>query len=130
MSAYHLQANGMIERGHSPITEALACMTDGGVGNWVTNLPAVLLADRTTIHQLTGRIPFFMVYGREVVLPVKMQYPTWRVLNWEKVKTRAELLAAQAQQLRARDKDMEEIILRKRRKWMEGKEAFNLSRSL
>ena len=45
VSAYHPQANGMVERGHNPIVEALARMTDGGIGNWVTNLPAVLLAD-------------------------------------------------------------------------------------
>ena len=87
VSAYHPQANGMVERGHNPITEALACMTEGSKGNWVTNLPAVLLADRTTVHQPTGMTPFFMVYGREAVLPVEMRHPTWRVLEWEKVKT-------------------------------------------
>ena len=31
--AYYPQANGMVERGHNPIVEALACMTDGGIGN-------------------------------------------------------------------------------------------------
>jgi hypothetical protein len=31
--AYHLPANGMIERGHKPITDALAKLTDGGLGN-------------------------------------------------------------------------------------------------
>ncbi len=87
VSAYHPQANGMVERGHNPIVEALARMTDGGIGNWVTNLPAVLLADRTTVHQPTARTPFFMVYGREAVLPVELRYPTWRILDWEKVKT-------------------------------------------
>ena len=33
ISAYHQQANGMVERGHNPIVEALSCMTNGGVGN-------------------------------------------------------------------------------------------------
>ena len=28
-----LLANGMIERGHKPITDALAKLTDGGLGN-------------------------------------------------------------------------------------------------
>ena len=76
ISAYHAQANGMTERGHRPVTEALARMTDGGLGSWVKNLPAVFLADRTTVHQPTGKTPFFIVYGREAVLPVELKYPT------------------------------------------------------
>jgi hypothetical protein len=121
--AYHPQANGMIERGHKPIVEALARMTDGGLGNWVRNLSMVLLADRTTVHQPTGKTPFFMVYSREAVLLVELKYPTWRVLDWEKVSSRAELLATRAQQLRFRDEDMEELVLKKRRKRSEGKKA-------
>ena len=62
----------MVEWGHNPITEALAHMTDGGIGNWVTNLPAVLLAERTTVRQPTGQTPFYVVYGREAVLPVEL----------------------------------------------------------
>ena len=42
VSAYHPQANGMVERGHRPIVNALSKMTDGGLGNWVQNLPIVL----------------------------------------------------------------------------------------
>ena len=46
------------------------------------------------------------------------------------MKTRLELLATRAQHLRLRDKNMEEIVLRKQRKRMEAKEAFDLSRQL
>ena len=49
VSAYHHQANGMIERGHKPIVDALSKMTNGGLGNWMENLPAVLWADRSTV---------------------------------------------------------------------------------
>ena len=31
--AYHLQANGIVERGHQPITKALAHITEGGRKN-------------------------------------------------------------------------------------------------
>jgi hypothetical protein len=130
VSVYHPQANGMIERGHRPITEALACMTEGGRKNWVKTLPAVLLADRTTVHGPTGKTPFFMVYGREAILPIELRYPTWRVLDWESVKSRADLIAVRARQLELRDEDLEEVMLRKRRKRMEGKEAFDSSRRI
>ena len=32
VSAYHPQANGIIERGHKPVVEVLAKMTDRGLG--------------------------------------------------------------------------------------------------
>ena len=35
VSAYHRQANGMIERGHKPIVDALSKMTNGGLGKCV-----------------------------------------------------------------------------------------------
>ena len=94
------------------------------------HLPTVLFADRTTVYQPTGKTPFFMVYGREAVLPVETRYPTWRVLDWESIRDRADLLAVRAQQLRLRDEDIEEVKLRKQRKRMEGKEAFDGSHRL
>ena len=33
VSAYHPQANGMVKRGHKPIVDALAKMTNGGEGD-------------------------------------------------------------------------------------------------
>ena len=33
VSAYHLAANGMVERGHKPITNALAKLTNKGLGS-------------------------------------------------------------------------------------------------
>ena len=40
--AYHSQTNGMIERGHKLIIDALSKMLYGGSTNWACNLPAVL----------------------------------------------------------------------------------------
>jgi len=89
----------MIERGHKPIVDALAKMTDGGLGNWVGNLSLVLFADRTLVHQPTRKTPFWVVYGRKAVLPIELKFRTWQVLEWEKVRNRAELLALRARQL-------------------------------
>ena len=42
VSAYHPQANGIIEYSHKPIVDALLKMSDRRSTNWVQNLPAVL----------------------------------------------------------------------------------------
>ena len=80
ISAYHPQANGMIERSHKPIVDALLKISDGGSTNWVQNLPAVLLADRSTVRSSTSLSPYYITCGSEPVLPIELEIPTWRIL--------------------------------------------------
>jgi hypothetical protein len=47
-TAYNPEANGKIERGHSPIVKALVKACDGKVEDWPRKLPYALWADRTT----------------------------------------------------------------------------------
>ena len=76
ISAYNFKANGMIERGHSPIVNAFAKMTDGGEGNWVQNFYAVLWADRTTVRKSTGYTLFYLNVSSEPILPIELDIPT------------------------------------------------------
>ena len=70
ISAYNAQANGKVEGGHKPILNALMALTEGGKLKWPRYLHLVLLAERTSVHGPTGHTPFYMVYGREAVLPL------------------------------------------------------------
>ena len=45
MSAYHPQANGMIEQSYKQIVDTFSKMLAGGSTNWVQNLSAILWAD-------------------------------------------------------------------------------------
>ena len=109
-SAYHPQANGMIERGHRPIVDALAKMSKND-SDWPKNLAAVLWADRSTVKSTTGMTPYRMVVGQDPVLPIELKVPIWRILPWNKVQSTADLLAMRARQLERRDEDMDEAIL-------------------
>ena len=120
-SAYHPQANGMVERGHRPIVDALSKMP----GKWVENLHAVLWADRSTTHNPTGMTPFRMVCGSEPVLPIELDIPTWRILPWDQVHSTADLIEMRARQLQRRDEDMEEATLLLQRMRMQGKDLFD-----
>jgi hypothetical protein len=128
-SAYHPQANGMIERGHKSIVDGLAKMTDGGLKKWPKHLHAVLWAERTTVRQSTGETPGYLIYGEEPLLPAELEYPTWRVLPWEGVQTRAELLAMRARYLERRQEDLEEAIARVQRQRTESAERSDLKHS-
>ena len=110
-SAYHPQANGMVERGHRPIVDALAKMGEGRGEDWVTHLPAVLWADRSTTKSTTNSTPYHMVCGQDPVLPIELEFPTWEILPWKDVHTTADLLALRARQLERRDEDLEEAVL-------------------
>jgi hypothetical protein len=82
---YNSKINGMIERGYSPIVNTFAKMTDGGKGNWVQNLYTVLWADRITVRKSTGYTPFYLNVGSELILPIELDIPIWRILPWDSV---------------------------------------------
>ena len=80
ISAYKFKVNGMIERGHLSIVNAFAKITDGGKGNWVQNLHAVLWADRITVRKSTGYTPFYLNVSSEPILLIELNIFTWKIL--------------------------------------------------
>ena len=43
--------------------------------NWSKQLPYVMMAYRTSVHESTGYTPHFLVYGQEFRLPIDFMYP-------------------------------------------------------
>ena len=109
---YHPQSNGMVERSHQDIVDALAKVT-GEIGrprNWVWHLAGGMWADRITVRRSAGVSPYRLAFGPECLLPVDLAEETWGVLDWQAVDTsekgRAELLALRARQLERREEDL------------------------
>jgi hypothetical protein len=115
ISAFNSKANGAIEVGHQPFIRALIALTEGGKKPWLRFINTVALAERTTTHAPTGRTPFYIVHGREAVLPIETEYSTWRTLKWGEVSNRTELLILRARMIEMRNEDMEEAMLQKDR---------------
>jgi len=131
VSAYHPQANGMIERHHRSVVDALSKLTGGGAEkNWVRHLPAVLWAERTTVKQTTGMTPYEVEYAQRPVLPVELDVTTWSVMRWKEVRNTADLIAMRARALERRDEDLEEARLRLRRSREENKVRFDLEKNV
>lgn len=124
-SPHHPEGQGMIERGHKPIIEALARMSDGGYGSWVSLLPKALWADRISVKRSTGRSPFYLVMGREPVLHADLEFTTWQLRNRPDVHTTEDLLEMRMQQIVHRDKDVLEAAHHLQRMREKGKEIFD-----
>ena len=71
-SAFHPQSNGRAERFHRYMVESLAklMLKDPDQSSWDKYVPSLLLAYRTSVHSSSRFTPFFLVYGRDPVLPL------------------------------------------------------------
>lgn len=49
--------------------------------HWHEKLPFALLGYRTTTRTSTGAIPYFLVYGNEVVIPNEVEIPSLRIIQ-------------------------------------------------
>jgi hypothetical protein len=99
ISAYHPQSNGLVERGHGPVVNALAKYAHDEQVNWPRYLSLALWADRISIRRSTGYSAFELLYGRDCLLPVDLDILSWRMVNWELIKDREDLIRARMRQL-------------------------------
>ena len=72
---YHPASNGMIERFNRTLAELIRKYVNEKLNNWDLYLPFLTAAYRSTVHPSTGFSPNFMMFGREVILPVDMLFP-------------------------------------------------------
>ena len=70
-SPYHPMGNGLTEVKNSYILQALRAYCKGQQDDWPEILPGIMMAYRSTpATQSTQYSPFFMLYGREMRLPI------------------------------------------------------------
>ena len=89
-SAYHPEGNGKCERFHRFMVDSLCklMLKDPDQTSWAKYLPSLLLAYRTSINSSTRFTPFFLLYGRDPILPMDtLLQPTVRYTGDEYVPT-------------------------------------------
>ena len=75
-TAYHPQTNGLVERFNKTLCEVLAKFANENKDDWDLFVPSALFAYRTKRHETTRHEPFYLMYGREPVLPVEFSVTT------------------------------------------------------
>jgi hypothetical protein len=79
--------NGQVERANGMVLQGIKPRIFNKLNKygerWVTELPTMLWSLRTTPSQVIGYMPFFMVYGAEVVLPTDIYYRAPRVIAYK-----------------------------------------------
>ena len=71
-SAYHPQSNGLDERTNQTISRALIKFINLEQDDWDKFLDCILFSYRTSVHASTNYTPFYLMYGRDPVLPVEL----------------------------------------------------------
>lgn len=69
-SPYHLQSNSKVERFHRTLANVLGKLTSGDKENWDLYLNQTLAAVRFSENETSKFSPYYMLYGRDVVLPI------------------------------------------------------------
>ncbi|KAF8426154.1 hypothetical protein L210DRAFT_3344157, partial [Boletus edulis BED1] len=110
ISPYNSQANGVVERLHYDVQEAIVKSTLGGDVRWPLTAHSVFWAEQVTILKSTGLSPYFMVHGVELLFPFDLAEATFLVpLPDTDPTSRTSLIAWRAQQLQKRREDIDTI---------------------
>ena len=73
-TAFHTQSKGVIERMNRTLQNMLAKWINAEQNNWSQQLPYVMMAYQSSVHESTGYTPQFLVHGRETSLPLDLMF--------------------------------------------------------
>ena len=76
---YHPQGNGMVERFNRTLLDMLSTTVGKHPSNWEQNIRRVCLAYNSSVHASTRFSPFFLMFGRQVKLPVDLMYGSSKI---------------------------------------------------
>ena len=77
ISGYNSRANGLVERSHFDVRQALFKSVDGDQTKWSKGAYSVFWADRITIRRRMGCSPYFAATGAHPLLPLDIAEATY-----------------------------------------------------
>ena len=72
---YHPSSNGLVERFNRTLAQMIRSFIGDNQSNWDVHIPLLVSAYRSSENPATGFTPNFLMFGREVHLPVDLLFP-------------------------------------------------------
>ncbi|KAA1473771.1 hypothetical protein DENSPDRAFT_780612 [Dentipellis sp. KUC8613] len=124
ISPYNSKANGVVERGHFIIREAIVKSCEHQMQKWPGKVQEAFFADKVTTSQVTGFSPYYLLHGVHPVLPFDLTEATFLVEGFKSGMSHAELLALRIRQLEKRAEDLENASYKLIQYQIHSKEEF------
>ena len=124
ISPYNSQANGVVERGHFTIREALVKMCSNDISKWPSLLQAALYADRITVRRATGFSPYYLLHGVHPLLPCDLAEATFMVPRLRDQMSDVDLIAVRTRQLAKMPEDLARAKETLQKSRFKSKQAF------
>jgi transposase InsO family protein len=121
---YNSKANGVVERGHFIIREAILKLCQGSPNKWPQFVHQAFFADKVTTRKATGFSPFYLLHGTDPVLPFDLTEATYLVSGFTENMTTSDLLALRIRQLSKLDEDVEKAARTIAKSRFRSKEEF------
>ena len=102
ISGYNSRANGLVERSHFEVREAIFKACDGDEPKWSNTAYSVFWAERVTIRRRMGCSPYFAATGTHPLLPVDIAEANYLLPTPDSPITSTELITRRAITLQKR----------------------------
>ena len=99
ITPYNHHANGVVERGHFTLREAIIKACEGNIARWPDLVQAAVFADRITVSRITGFSPYYLLHGVHPLLPMDLTESTFLVTGFHPDMDTSTLLALRMRQL-------------------------------
>jgi hypothetical protein len=109
ISGYNSRANGIVERSHFDVRQALFKACDGEQSKWSTVAHSVFWAERVTIRRRMGCSPYFAVTGAHPLLPFDIAEANYLLPPPDSPLSTTDLIARRATALQKRRSQLSQL---------------------
>ena len=109
ISGYNSRANGLVERSHFDVRQALFKACDGEESKWSSSAYSVFWSERVTIKRRLGCSPYFATTGTHPLLPFDIAEANYLLPPPDSVLTTTDLISRRAIALQKRRTDLAQL---------------------
>jgi hypothetical protein len=109
ISGYNSRANGIVERSHFDVRQALYKAAGGDQSKWSSVAYSVFWADRITVRKRMGCSPYFAVTGTHPLLPFDISEASYLLPPPDSILSTTDMIARRALTLQKRREDLTKL---------------------